>query len=153
MHHAAVAAVQHNVTVLAVHAAGFHHAAHVQHRVHQHIPAVRSQVNLTIAGADQAAVFHQGIHHVTGHLHGGQAAIVQLQRDALGCRQNRFTGRRADSAAVADLVCGQHNIAARVRGQGALVDNRRPGFLSTAEGVTTIHEVVVFNVAGGGHKA
>ena len=152
VHHATVAAVQHNVTVPTVHAAGFHHTAHVQHRVHQHIPAVCRQEHLTVTGADQTAVLHQGVHHIPGYLYRCQATIVQLQRYALGRRQYSLTVRGADGAAVADPVGCQHNIASGICGQGALVDNRCPGFLSAAEGVTTVHEVVVFYVTGGGHE-
>ena len=152
MHHTAVAAVQYNVSVLTVHTAGFHHPAHVQHRVHQHIPAECRQINLTIPGADQPTVFHQGINHIPAHLHGSQTAIVQLQLDALARRQNGLPSRRADGTAVADLICRQHNITTGIRGQRPLVHNPCSGFLSAAESVTTVHEVVVFNVAGRGHK-
>ena len=152
MHHTAVAAVQYNVSVLTVHTAGFHHPAHVQHRVHQHIPAECRQVNLTIPGADQSTVFHQGINHIPAHLHGSQTAIVQLQRDALARRQNGLPSRRADGTAVADLICCQYDITTGIRGQRPLVHNLCPGFLPAAEGVATIHEVVVFNVAGRCHK-
>ena len=152
VHHTTVAAVQHNVTVLTVHTAGFHHAAHVQHRIHQHIPAVCRQVNLTIPGANQSTVFHQGVNHIPAHLHGSQTAIVQLQRDAFACRQNGLPSRRADGTAVADLICCQYDITTGIRGQRPLVHNLCPGFLPAAEGVATIHEVVVFNVAGRCHK-
>ncbi|RDP83835.1 hypothetical protein C4A43_03346 [Escherichia coli] len=153
MYHPAVTAVQHNVAVLAVHATGLHHAAHIQHRVHQHIPAVGGQEHLAVPRADKPPVLHQGIHHITGYLYGGQAAIVQLQRDAFGGRQHRLPARCTDSAAVSDLIRCQHNIAARVRGQRPLVDNFCALFLSATEGVTPVHKVVVFNVAGGGHKS
>ncbi|VTX63723.1 Uncharacterised protein [Escherichia coli] len=152
MHHTTVATVQYNVTVLTVHTAGFHHPAHIQYRVHQHLPAECGQVHLTIPGTDQTAVFHQGINHISCHLRGHQAAIIQLQRDALAGRQDGLAARRTDGATVADPVCCQHNIATGICGQFPLVHNRCPGFLSAAEGVTTAHEVVVFNVAGRCHK-
>ena len=153
VHHAAVTTVQHNVTILTVHTVRFHHAAHIQHRVHQHIPAMGRQPDLSIPGTDQTAVLHESIHHITTDLYGCQTAIVQLQRDAFRCSQHGLPARRADGAAVPDLISRQDNISAGIRGQRTLADNFSSLFCTATEGVTTVHEVVIADVAGRGNKS
>ena len=148
----AVTTIQNNITVLAAHAPGFHHTGHVQHRVQQHILTQCRQVHLTVCSTDQPPIFHQGIHHLSAYLNGCQTRIIQLQRDPFTGSQHRLPARGTNGAAVADFIRRQHDVATRCRGQITLTDNLRSGLTLATERVATVHEIIVFNVARGGHK-
>ncbi|CUI80798.1 Uncharacterised protein [Achromobacter xylosoxidans] len=151
-HHAAVATVQHDLAAAAFQSCRLDGAAIVHHRVQQHIPTTRRQVDLTVGCRDQTGIFHQGVHDATADRHRHQPGVVQLQGDLVRCRQHGLARWRGDSAAVLHLSAGQHDVAARRCHQAALVDDL--GVSATAAKVVAArHEIGVAQALGGGQQA
>ena len=151
LHHAAVSPVQHNITVFHRQPLCFHHPTVIQHGIHQHIFSARRQQNLTITGADQPAVFHQGIHHAAVNGHGSQTGIIQLQGNFFRSSQDRPAFRCADGATVSDPITGEYDKSAFRGGQVTLVYHLSLPLLAT-KNVLPVHEVFVFDVPGCGNQ-
>ena len=75
-----------------------------------------------------------------------------MQGDRFAGCQDGFPARRGDGTAVADLLPGQHNVAAFRRRQAALVHHLCAGITVAAQRVLPVHKVRGTEVLRGGHQ-
>ena len=147
---------QQNVAGLALHRLRFDDAAVVDGALEQTVARSGGEDDLPAVGADQAAVFCEGIECAFGDFKLDEFAAGEGQLRLAACAHDDAAQMRVHAAGVDGLVADQGEVATVLCIQGALVDNAAiaaSGVRRVAEHILAVEEVAVGDVEGGRDQA
>ena len=145
-------AEQDDLAVLFTQGSGFDYAGVVDHGFQQGFTGIGGEQHLAAIGADQLAVFHQGIDYGLVDLHVEQAVTGKVQSDFIAGRQGDRALVGDDHAVVAHRAAKQGHRAAISRSDLAVVDHA--GVVAVAfELVIAGLEIADREIQRGGHQA
>ena len=147
----ALARIQDDLAIDAVGAGGFGHAAIVDHRFLYAGCGARGHQDLAAHGLDLAAVGDAAGLRRRAHRIADQVIAVEIHGEGIGAAQDDMACARADQPAIGDARRRQHDRAAAMRADLAVVDDL--AIAAAGEIVAAGHEVLVGQIRCGGEQA